>query len=961
KNKGIMTGRGRSRGQAGQQQQGQTQSRTGGGRGRAQQTPLSPQQQQGSQQSFVPAPAPTVSAWGRPAPQSAAAPPPAQSAWGRPGPQSAAAPPPAQSAWGRPAAQQTSAPVVQVGLPAFRGSGESRARGRPIAQQPAGPSQAGPSQAGPSQAGPSQAEPSSPARAQPSQRERGNGAPADRGAIRGRAVISDIIRTKPEGMLTKIGNVGAPVPLKTNYFRLLKKPNWQIYQYRVDFSPNIVLEGLRNRLIFEQKATLGGYLFDGTMLFLTVKLRDEVTQFMSKDKEENPIQTTIKFVGLVSMMTASSVQILNLILRRSMGKLNLQMVGRNFFDSAAKITLNQYKLQLWPGYLTSIRQHETDILLCAEVTTKVMRTETIHDIMVDCHKNERNFQTAFTEIVVGMTVLTEFNKKTYKISEVDYSKNPRSTFMGKNGEISFADYYLQKHKLRIKDMNQPLLASKSSNRKIRGGEPEIIMLIPELCSATGLTQKMRNDGKLMAALANHTRLAPKVRIEKYIAFNQRLQTTKESVENFNEWNFKLDTNFVNVSGRVLPNETILFGKGKSVLTNQEADWSREFRNITMYVAQDCNRWVLIAPNTSSYQAPIIKDFLSVLQQASRGMNYRIGDPQIINLTEDNGSSYARALDQAASKDPQLIMAILPNNNSDRYSIIKKKLCDDRAIPSQVMCIKTITPKPGRDKSSLLTVGTKVAIQINCKLGGAPWMVQVPVSKLMVVGYDVCHDTKDKSRSYGALVATMDMRVAQNYFSAVTHHSNGEEMSNNLALNMQKAVRTYAAQHKYLPERIFFYRDGVGEGQTNYVFQHEIQQVRNALDKVYEGQPYKFIFIVVSKRINTRFFKGDANPSPGTVVDDIVTMPERYDFFLVAQSVRQGTVSPTSYNILFDGSTLTPGQLQQFTYKMTHLYYNWSGTLAVPSVCQYAHKLAYLVGNYIHRSPSAYLEKKLYFL
>ena len=33
---------------------------------------------------------------------------------------------------------------------------------------------------------------------------------------------------------------------------------------------------------------------------------------------------------------------------------------------------------------------------------------------------------------------------------------------------------------------------------------------------------------------------------------------------------------------------------------------------------------------------------------------------------------------------------------------------------------------------------------------------------------------------------------------------------------------------------------------------------------------------------------------GTVVDDVVTLPERYDFFLVSQSVRQGTVNPTSY-------------------------------------------------------------------
>ena len=36
----------------------------------------------------------------------------------------------------------------------------------------------------------------------------------------------------------------------------------------------------------------------------------------------------------------------------------------------------------------------------------------------------------------------------------------------------------------------------------------------------------------------------------------------------------------------------------------------------------------------------------------------------------------------------------------------------------------------------------------------------------------------------------------------------------------------------------------------------------------------------------RFFKGTTNPVSGTVVDDVVTLPERYDFYLVSQSVRQ---------------------------------------------------------------------------
>ena len=46
--------------------------------------------------------------------------------------------------------------------------------------------------------------------------------------------------------------------------------------------------------------------------------------------------------------------------------------------------------------------------------------------------------------------------------------------------------------------------------------------------------------------------------------------------------------------------------------------------------------------------------------------------------------------------------------------------------------------------------------------------------------------------------------------------------------------------------------------------------------------------MVSKRISARFFQPVGasgkvqNPPSGTVVDDVVTLPERYDFFLISQ-------------------------------------------------------------------------------
>jgi aubergine-like protein len=71
-----------------------------------------------------------------------------------------------------------------------------------------------------------------------------------------------------------------------------------------------------------------------------------------------------------------------------------------------------------------------------------------------------------------------------------------------------------------------------------------------------------------------------------------------------------------------------------------------------------------------------------------------------------------------------------------------------------------------------------------------------------------------------------------------------------------------------------YRDGVGEGDFHTVCTHEVENLKSQLKMMYGDQPFKMAFIIVTKRINTRLFLNSANPPPGTVADDCVTMPER---------------------------------------------------------------------------------------
>ncbi|XP_035684511.1 piwi-like protein 1 [Branchiostoma floridae] len=125
---------------------------------------------------------------------------------------------------------------------------------------------------------------------------------------------------------------------------------------------------------------------------------------------------------------------------------------------------------------------------------------------------------------------------------------------------------------------------------------------------------------------------------------------------------------------------------------------------------------------------------------------------------------------------------------------------------------------------------------------------------------------------------------------------------------------------------------------------------------------KFTVIVCKKRISARFFMADkggylSNPTPGTTISASVTRMYEDEswsnFYLVSQSVRQGTVGPTHYVVIenestSEGKTIPVQMLQKITYKLTHLYFNWPGTIRVPAPVQYAHKLAFLAGQHLHR-------------
>ena len=75
-----------------------------------------------------------------------------------------------------------------------------------------------------------------------------------------------------------------------------------------------------------------------------------------------------------------------------------------------------------------------------------------------------------------------------------------------------------------------------------------------------------------------------------------------------------------------------------------------------------------------------------------------------------------------------------------------------------------------------------------------------------------------------------------------------------------------------PQRIVFYRDGVGAGQEDNVRAQEVEQIKAFFER--QGMNVKFTFIIVAKRINTRFYKKQGNQ----VLFKIITLKREVNLF-----------------------------------------------------------------------------------
>ena len=230
----------------------------------------------------------------------------------------------------------------------------------------------------------------------------------------------------------------------------------------------------------------------------------------------------------------------------------------------------------------------------------------------------------------------------------------------------------------------------------------------------------------MKAMGDYTRQDPVKRIQTLKGFSKRIKENEEIQKELRDWNLRFAEDLLKFRARILAPETIL-GQGSSKFnySHDNADWGSAFRNWKQWSVVNCNKWAVVF---AQKDAASTQEFVNSMLKVAPSLGMVMGKPKTFELTDTRPATYIQTLDRVIDMKPLIVMVVIPNNKGDHYAVVKKKCCIEKPIPSQVMTA-TVLGKP----KGLMSVATKVALQMNCKLGGEPWAVKIPLKNTMVIG------------------------------------------------------------------------------------------------------------------------------------------------------------------------------------------------------------------------------------
>jgi len=231
-----------------------------------------------------------------------------------------------------------------------------------------------------------------------------------------------------------------------------------------------------------------------------------------------------------------------------------------------------------------------------------------------------------------------------------------------------------------------------------------------------------------------------------------------------------------------------------------AEWSRDLKSVELLQAIPHANWLIIFSERNGQQA---QNLAKLLEQCGRPFGIKVAEPKVCALKSDRSQDFIQAIQaNYQSGVTQIVVALLPDTKKDRYDAIKKYCAGENGIVSQCVLLKYFfffwPPNPISHADFLLSVRTmenekivqsavtKIILQMNVKLGGQLWGVDIPMKKCMVIGLDVYHDSAQKGTSVCGFVASINDAITK-YYSGVIFQRTGQELADGLRVRFQEAL------------------------------------------------------------------------------------------------------------------------------------------------------------------------------
>lgn len=521
--------------------------------------------------------------------------------------------------------------------------------------------------------------------------------------------------------------------------------------------------------------------------------------------------------------------------------------------------------------------------------------------------------------------------------------------------ISVLQYFKTKYGIQLQFPQLPLIQVMPDDKKI--------FLPMEFCTilAGQLNQKECSDMCKREMIR-----------ETAVSTDKRKQLIKDSSARYGvnaemkKFGIEISNEFEKVIARIIAKPDILYVG--SIAKPSKTDGTWKDGNFQTKSAKDMKFGIISCEDIS---LQVLKQLKDDIANTATLKGIKLAGDRIIPKEHQNFNDeriltefLSNALRQFKELEYNLAIVIICDK-SNCYSKVKKIAETQLGILTQ--CLKPRCFFNNREMRYQMSFSTKnnIFLKINSKLNGINHFVNEPAynaivrtSPIMLIGADVTHPTaeqRDSVPSVAAVCASYDA-YGMLFHSVWRLQKGGIDRIDDLERIMVEQLNYFKLRNKnFLPSKIIYYRDGVGDSQFEKFLGPETASIKRACALLYpQGMLPPITLIVVNKRHHMRAFplpgQGDGtkfnNILPGTVVDkDIVA--EKYDqFFLASHSALQGCSRPTKYTILLDEIGISKDDIEALTFCLCHMYVRCNRSVSYPNCTYYAHLMAFRAKHYI---------------